>query len=145
MIRRLLGLLAAGALLSSCGSQSASSALSSWVALSNFHDSVSVLTSDARHAVNVLKNSSATSNQLHTVCAVLLVDAESANASLPSPDDQATLLLSRAYDKLGAGANECYVAASSTPTRTRALRALEAAGALLSEATARVGAIDSPG
>jgi hypothetical protein len=75
---------------------------------------------------------------LHTVCGVLLVDIESANASLPTPDRQTTTLLSSAYTNLGAAANECYNAGPSPAKRLVALSSMAKGLAALSEATARI-------
>lgn len=140
MRRRLAALIGAGILLGSCSTTNAPSALAQWASQSNLHHAVTVLRGDARHAASALRDPSSTDSQLHTVCAVLLVDTESANASLPTPDAQATNLLSRAYTKFGAGANECYRASTSVAARHRALTSLEAAVAALSEATARIAA-----
>jgi len=138
VIRRLAALLAAGLALSACGSLSAPAALSAWVNQSNFHVSATALRSDAHHSATALRDLASTSNVLHTVCGVLLVDTQSANASLPTPDDQSTTLLSSAYTDFGAGANECYRASSSAEKRATALATLERAVAFLSEATARI-------
>ena len=131
-----LGLAVASAVLAGCGSVSTSSALAQWSHQSNFERSVSILLDDARHAAKALRTTS-TLNELHTVCAVLLVDVQSANAALPTPDAQTTTLLSNAYSDLGAGANRCYVADSS-PRRERALSDLTTGASLLVEARTRV-------
>lgn len=144
MIRALAALLVGGLLLSACGSISATSALTSWVVQSSFHSSAKTLASDARHSATVLKSPTSSNADLHTVCGVLLVDTESANASLPTPDTRATNLLSRAYTNLGAGANECYVASTSVPARTKALQSLTSGLADLSEATARIASATTP-
>ena len=138
MTRRTFALLGAGLLLGACGTISASTALHQWVVQSNFRNSMAILRNDAQHAAGALRAVSSTRNDLHTVCAVLLVDTESANASLPTPDSQTTALLSDTYSELGAGANECYVAANNATVRTRALVSLQRAAATLSEATARI-------
>lgn len=138
MSRRLLTLLGAGLTLSACGTMSTSSALRQWVVQSNFHASMGILSNDVRHAAGALRNAHSTSNDLHTVCGVLLVDTESANASLPTPDAQGTVLLSRTYTLLGAGANECYVAANNENVRAKALGSLRRGFATLSEATVRI-------
>jgi len=136
--RRLAVLLGAGLLLGACSAMSASSALQQWVTQSGFHHARTVLRGDARHAADALRNPRSTDSDLHTVCAVLLVDTQSANASLPTPDDQATTLLSSAYTEFGAGANQCYRASSSVSARRRALASLEDAVGTLSEASARI-------
>ncbi|HSN03111.1 MAG TPA: hypothetical protein VLS91_06480 [Acidimicrobiales bacterium] len=131
-----LGLAVASATLAGCGSVSTSSALAQWSHQSNFEQSVTILLDDARHAAKALRATSSL-NDLHTVCAVLLVDVQSANAALPTPDSQTTTLLSSAYSDLGAGANRCYVA-DSAPRRQRALSDLTTGASLLVEARTRV-------
>ncbi len=138
MSRRVAALAAAGALLAGCTTQSTAAALRSWVSQSSFHSAVSTLRADARHALTVLRDPQSTPGLLRTVCAVLDVDALSANASLPTPDAQATTLLGRAYDQLGAGANRCYGAGSSAAQRTSAVGLIERGAATLAEAAARV-------
>jgi len=128
----------AGLLLGACSTTSAPSALAQWVSQSNLSHAVTVLRGDARHAATALRSPASTAGDLHTVCGVLLVDAQSANASLPTPDNQATILLSRAYTQFGAGANQCYWASSNAPARRHALASLQRAIATLSEATARI-------
>lgn len=140
MSRRLATLIGAGLLLGACSTTSAPSALAQWVSQSNLYHAATVLRGDARHAASALRDPNSTDSQLHTVCAVLLVDTESANASLPTPDAQATTLLSLAYTKFGAGANECYRASTNVTARLRALKSLQAAVANLSEATGRIAA-----
>jgi hypothetical protein len=138
VIRRLVALLVAGLVLSACGSISAATALRSWVSQSGFTSTASALRTDAVHSATALRDAHSSSNDLHTVCAVMLVDTESANASLPTPDSQATTLLSRAYTNFGAGANQCYRAAANSRQRAVAIASLESAIGALSEATARI-------
>jgi hypothetical protein len=130
-------LLVAGLMLSACGTVSSVSALRTWVDKSDFRSSMSTLSGDVRSSASALRNASMTASDLHTVCGVLLLDTEEANASLPTPDTQATNLLSSAYTNLGAGANECYDAASPTQ-RARALLSLTKGYAELSEAKVRI-------
>jgi sirohydrochlorin ferrochelatase len=75
---------------------------------------------------------------LHLVCGVLVTDTEAANASLPTPDAQSTRLLSRAYTDIGAGANICYGAGSSTSRRNSALARLRKGLNELTEGVQRV-------
>jgi hypothetical protein len=144
VIRALGALLVGSILLGACGSISAATALTSWVVQSSYPSSASTLVTDARHSANVLKSPTTSNADLHTVCGVLLVDTESANASLPTPDSRATTLLSKAYTDLGAGANECYVASSSVSARSRALRSLASGLAHLSEGSARIASASAP-
>lgn len=138
MIRRVGLLVVAGLLLSACGTVSAVSAMRTWVTQSNFHSSMQTLTTDVRHSASALRDLTSSSASLHTVCAVLLVDTESANASLPTPDDQSTTLLSKAYTNLGAGANQCYKAGADPTARAAAIASLAKGLGVLAEATVRV-------
>ena len=140
MIRRLAALLVAGLLVSACGTVSAASALRTWVTQSSFHSAVGSLRSDAVHSATALRDAGASSKELHTVCGVLDFETLQANAALPTPDDQATNLLAKAYNNFGAGANECYHAANSASLRAKSIASLELAVSALSEATARIDA-----
>lgn len=143
MIRRLAALAAAGLLLSACGSESVPTAVKSWVSQSAFHAAVSTLRGDAASAARELRDARATAVDLHTVCAVLDLESEQANASLPTPDDQSTELLSHAYDDLGAAAVKCYGAQSSAPKRAAALASLSDGVGYLAEASARIASLSS--
>jgi len=141
VIRHIGILLAAGVTLAACGATvSSASALRDWVSQSGYHDTSHALVTDARHAVRALEDPSTSPKVLHLVCGVLLYDTESANASLPTPDQQATTLLSWAYTDFGAGAHQCYDAGSEHARRTAALASLRAGGAAIAEATARIAA-----
>lgn len=137
MRRRVAALAAAGALLAGCTTQGAGAALRDWVSQSSFHSALATLRADARNAVTALRSAGSSARLLHTVCGVLDLDAQSANASLPTPDASSTALLSRAYDQLGAGASRCYGASSPT-RRAAAARDIERGAATLAEAAARV-------
>ena len=138
MIQRFTLLVVAGLLLSACGTVSTVSAMRTWVNQSSFHSSLTTLTTDVRHSASALRDVTMTSASLHTVCGVLLVDTESANASLPTPDDQSTALLSKAYTNIGAGANQCYKAGASATARAVALVSLAKGLGALAEARVRV-------
>ena len=140
MIRRLAALLVAGLLVSACGTVSVASALRTWVSQSSFHAAVASLRGDAVHAATALRDAKAPTKELHTVCGVLDFETLQANAALPTPDDQATTLLAKAYNNFGAGANECYHAANSASLRAKSIASLEVAASALSEATARIDA-----
>jgi hypothetical protein len=131
-------LVLAGLCLAACGTQSMASAMQNWINQSAFRQNIPVLMKDVRNSATQLRRSAPAGNNLHTVCAVLDVDTESANASLPTPDAQATNLLSKAYNDFGAGANRCYDANASTSARAAALTWLSRGVATLSEATARI-------
>jgi hypothetical protein len=112
--------------------------MASWVKQSSYLSGAKAVARDARHSASALEKATTSSVDLHTVCGVLLVDTESANASLPTPDNRATTLLSDAYTNLGAGANECYNAAASTSARATALKSLAKGLNDLAEASARI-------
>lgn len=144
MIRTLGAVLVAGVVLSACGSISGSKAMTGWVSQSGYLSSAKIVLSDARHAASALEKTSTSDAGLHTVCGVLLVDTETANASLPTPDNRATKLLSDAYTNLGAGANECYNASSSVTARAKAIKSLAVGASDLSEASARIASESTP-
>jgi len=110
-----------------------------WVSQSGYVTTAKAVLVDAEHSANDLRNAATSAAQLHTVCGVLLYEVQQANASLPTPDDQASNLLSAAYGDLGAGANECYHG-----QRVRALASLAKGAALLSEASARIATASLP-
>lgn len=136
-MKRLVALTLAAVTLSACGTISTAAATRDWANQSHFNSNSVTLLTDVRHAATTLNNASSTVADLHTVCAVLLVDTQAANASLPTPDDQTTQLLGAAYTALGAGANRCYKATSEAQ-RQLALRSLRQGLASLSEGTARL-------
>jgi hypothetical protein len=138
VVRRLAIVALAGLILAGCGSVSATSAVKSWVTQSAFVANTATLRADVRNAVHQLVNSAATISDRRTVCAVLLLDVEQANSSLPTPDSQASDLLARAYTDLGAGANECYRAGGTAHGRSRAESLLSSGAATLAEGDARL-------
>lgn len=144
MIRGVVTLAVAGLVLSACGTVSLSRAMTSWATQSSYLSNSNIVLTDARHAATALHSAGSSTAQLHTVCAVLLVDVGYANASLPTPDGQATTLLSKAYTDLAAGANECYKAQSDVFIRTRALTWLASGAFSLSEASARIATASRP-
>lgn len=131
-------LVGAGMVLSACGSISIATAMTKWVNDSAFVANNKTLIGDIDHSASALKNESTSSEDLHTVCGVLYYDTESANASLPTPDAQATKLLSRAYTALGDAANVCYIAAGNPARHAESLRYLSKGLADLAEGSARV-------
>ena len=139
MIRRVVALFASGLLLGACGSVSASTAMVDWVSQSGYAATAKAVLVDAKNAAQDLRDPSTSIAELHTVCGVLLYEDSQANASLPTPDDQASQLLASAYGELGAGANQCY-----RGQRVRALASLAKGVALLSEAGARITAASLP-
>jgi len=144
VIRVVAVLLGAGLVLSACGSISASQAMTNWATQSGFVANAKSLTTDAKHSALALRDPSTSSASLRTVCAVLDLETEQANAALPTPDSQSTNLLSKALNTLGAGAVECYGASSNVAKRARALRSLSSGAAYLAEAAARVATVRTP-
>lgn len=143
MIKVLGVLLIAGLVLSACGTVSVATAMSKWVSQSSYVANNHTILNDARHSANALRHPAMTNLDLHTVCAVLYLETEQANSALPTPDHQTTIILGKAYNNLGAGANVCYDAAHSTAQRNRALRYLTLGVAQLSEGSARIASVTS--
>jgi hypothetical protein len=131
-----LGLVAAG-----CSSPgSIQDQMQSWVSSTGYGPSTGSLVHDAQKAQSVLSAGEGV-NAAHTVCAVLLLESESANGNLPAPDPTTTSLLSKAYDALGAAANACYSASTNASALT-AFGIHKSTGlALLAEANARIEAV----
>jgi hypothetical protein len=142
-MRRVATLLAAGVLLSACGSVSAGTAMKGWVHQSGFDANARSLFSDVKNSAKDLHDHALTSNDLHTFCNVLFVDDGTMQSSLPTPDTQATKLLNGAYRDFATAAVECYSANAVPADRAKALADLSAGAALLSEARARVAAAAS--
>jgi hypothetical protein len=140
VIRRVAALLAAGLLLCACGTISPGTAMSGWVTQSGFRANATSLFHDVRNSAKDLRNTSLTSNDLHTFCNVLFVDDGSMQSSLPTPDHQATSLLNKAYQAFATAAVECYSAIAVPNDRAKALAELTRGAALFSEARARVAA-----
>jgi len=99
----------------SCGSASLTpsekkaSATSSWISQTKFASAVGDLQSDtAKIALATKRNLPILTMQ--TLCGILLLDAQTANNDLPTPDRATTKLLAVAYGDLGAGANQCFKA-----------------------------------
>jgi hypothetical protein len=102
--------------------------------------SIASLRTTSANAAGALA-SGASTNSLHTVCGVLLLATEQANGNLPSPDPTLTSLLAKAYDEMGAAANDCYGAAGSPAKRAAFDVRHHLSLSLLAEAQARAEAI----
>ena len=139
----LLALLVGGVTASACGaSQHATPTqqMTSWVQGTPFAEAVGQIRSDLAKATALLA-SNPSAAQAHTVCGVLLIEIEAANADLPTPDPTATTLLSGGYEALGAAAHDCYDAVGD-PAKAAAFAVDKARGlALLSEGQLQVEAI----
>jgi hypothetical protein len=110
--------------------------LSKWVQESALQKNLKTIQHDVEHSARALKSTSDGANALHTVCAVMLMDVEAANAALPSPVNSVTARLSQAYTLLGTGANDCYGASTTPALRTDALLFLQRGLGVLSQAQA---------
>jgi hypothetical protein len=143
VIRRVAILLAAGLLLSACGSVSPRVAMAGWVKQSGFNANARSLFKDVKNSAKDLRDLTLSSNDLHTFCNVLFVDDGSMQSSLPAPDAQATALLNHAYRDFATAAVECYSAIAVPGDRAKALASLESGAALFSEARTRVAVADS--
>lgn len=115
-----------------------STAMKTWTSESSYAANNKTLIGDAQHSVRALRIPAEPSNDLHTVCGVMLYESEEANSALPTPDHLVNALLSDAYGDLGAGANVCYVSGASSAKRARALKYLSEGVAQLAEASARI-------
>jgi hypothetical protein len=140
VIRRVATLLAAGLLLSACGSVTPGVAMAGWVKQSGFNANARSLFQDAKNSAKDLRDLKLSSNDLRTLCSVLFVDDGSMQSSLPTPDRQATSLLNHAYKDFATAASECYRAITTPADRAKALTSLSSGAALFSEARARVAA-----
>jgi len=118
--------------------------MTTWATQSGFVANTKSIRSDVKHAATALRDSTSSNALLRTVCAVLDLDTEQANAALPTPDGQATNLMSKAFAALGAGAVECYGASTNVARRAKALLSLSSGAAYLAEASARVASVTTP-
>ena len=113
--------------------------MTSWVKGTSYGATQRTLVADAKKAAVVL--STGTPAEIHTVCGVFLVDVEQANGVLPTPDQQATDLLSTSYTALGGAAHNCFDAPGS-PAKRASFAVNKSKGlAALSEATGRIEAV----
>ena len=138
-----LSLLALCTLATSCAGAdrqgTAAQQMTSWVKGTSYGATQRTLIADAKKATAVLSTGS--SAEIHTVCGVFLVDVEQANGVLPTPDQQATDLLSTSYTALGSAAHDCFDAPGS-PSKRASFTVDKSKGlAALSEATGRIEAV----
>jgi hypothetical protein len=115
-----------------------STAMKSWTSESSYVANNKTLINDASHSATALRIPTESSNQLHTVCGVMLLESQQANGALTTPDNLVNKLLSNAYGDLGAGAHVCYSAGNDPAKRIRALNYLEKGVGLLAEASAQI-------
>lgn len=127
--------------LAACSSPSTpQSQMKAWITSTGYGPATGTLLNDAKKSAQVVASNLGT-NANHTVCGVMLLDAQGANNNLPTPDPTASNLLAKAYGALGSAANDCYNAAQN-PTKVAAFNAQRLLGLqYLAEAQARIEAI----
>jgi hypothetical protein len=86
--------------------------VSGWVRSTGFGAVVGTLGADNARVARVIAQHRGT-GAIHTDCAVLLQDAQAANANLPAPDSVLTNQLAAAYGAEGDAANDCYSAGAT--------------------------------
>jgi len=86
--------------------------LRTWVEASQFGQTVGTLEGDAARVTTAVAEHK-DPRTIHTICGVLLTDAQSANGDLPTPDKALTLVLSRAYTLDYEAGNDCYSGATA--------------------------------
>lgn len=134
-------LVALGLLAAACSSPGTpQSQMKSWISSTGYGPSTGTLLNDAKKSAQVVASNQGT-NANHTVCAVMLLDAQNANNNLPTPDTTASNLLAKAYGALGSAANDCYDAYNN-PAKVAAFSAQRLLGLqYLAEAQARIEAV----
>lgn len=115
--------------------------LARWVADTTLGQHLGELHDDDLDLKKALSHRSGT-GAVHTVCSVMSVTAEAANADLPSPDTEVTQLLAQAYSLEYEAGSNCY-AAGATNERLLAKSAAERAQAqrVVARVLARVAAV----
>jgi hypothetical protein len=78
-----------------------------WVQASQFGQTVGTLEGDAARVTTAVAQHEDI-GVIHTICGVLLTDAQSANGNLPTPNSQLTDTLSVAYTLEYEAGNDCY-------------------------------------
>jgi hypothetical protein len=101
--------------------------LTTWVEASQFGQTVGTLEGDAARVTTAVAEHKDVGT-IHTICGVLLTDAQSANGDLPTPDSSLTVTLSHAYTLDYEAGNNCY-AGGTTGTKLLAKSASERAEA----------------
>lgn len=127
-----------------CGASTASpvdekaNAVQSWISATKFEAVVGDLQHDTAN-IELARKRRVPVLTMQTLCGILLIDAQTANNDLPTPDRAITKLLGTAYGDLGAGANQCFKARDydgvlmrqSVGNRSKGLIALAQATSLL--------------
>ncbi len=114
--------------------------MSVWVSGTSLGEDIGTLVADnARVPKDVANGTGA----VHAACSTLLNDAEMANSSLPSPDPDVTVLLTKAYGLEGTAANQCFDAgATNQKLLAESQRNGVKAEALYQEALQRIRVVD---
>ena len=84
----------------------------SWVQATDLGSSLGTVEGDAARVTTVVDQKRGT-GAIHTVCGVLVADAASATAELPTPDTKLTDELARGYQLAYEGGNDCYNAGAT--------------------------------
>ena len=112
-----------------------------WEAGAGLAQNLGTLNQDGVHLQEVLDKHLGTT-AVHTVCGVMVVDAQTGNNNLPTPDTQLTQILARAYTLEYDAANYCYDAgAGNAALLAKSARDRAKAERLFVEALARVSEI----
>ena len=126
---------------SSMGSDHLANATNSWLDQTNFATVVGGLQNDTAKIATASSMKKPTLT-MQTLCGILLLDAQTANNDLPTPDRTATKLLALAYGDLGAGANQCFKAGNANTALQAQSVASRTSGLIaLAQATSRLEAV----
>lgn len=132
------------ATLSACAGQdqtgTSAHRMSEWANGSGLGQDIGALIADNARVPQDVPNGT---GAVHAACGTLLLDAQTANGELPSPDGEVTAWLTQAYALEGTAGNDCY---SAGATNTALLSTAEHDGikaeALFTQALLRIGQID---
>jgi hypothetical protein len=114
--------------------------LSVWVGGTGLGGDIGALVADNQRVPKDVPNGT---GAVHAACGTLEIDAQMANGELPSPDNQVTDLLSKAYGLEGTAGTECYNAgATNSKLLAQSERNAVKADALYQQVLARIRAVD---
>jgi hypothetical protein len=109
----------------------------SWISGTGFGNSIGTLQADAARVTHAVRDRLGT-GAIRADCGTLLVDAQTANTELPSPDPGISRTLYAAYGLEGEAANNCYSAgATNTSLLAKSARERAQANILLQSAFTR--------
>ena len=140
--RGLVGLVAAGLLVSACSGPSASRDAHAdtrhWITSTGLGGTIATLQRTTATAERLVSDPTHDPNDLQTVCSVLLLGVQQANGDLPAPSDhQLSALLAAAYSDLGAAATACGTSGFGSAQLAAFERSRHQGLEALSEASAR--------